>query len=152
MYFHHIIITTDLSDVSNQAIAYIVKRIPNEVEQITLLTVIAEWPLMIIPGEYIVDPKTIQEYNTNLYATRKEELDAVAQKYFPKEQVSTVVISSPSSAGIEICTYAAENKCDLIVIGSHGAGFLENLFIGSTVQKVLKNTPCPVLVIPNAQR
>jgi nucleotide-binding universal stress UspA family protein len=34
------------------------------------------------------------------------------------------------------------------MIGSHGAGALTNLFIGSTTQRVIKLSDFPVLVIP----
>lgn len=149
MYFHHVLITTDLSEVSNRAVEFIAKKIPAEVEQITLLTVIDYWPLTMMPGEYVIDPKTIEEYNTYIFENRKKELFEVAKKYFHEQKVQCVVLSSTDSAAKEICKYAKDNKCDLIVIGSHGAGFVENLFLGSTVQKVLKNAQCPALVIPN---
>lgn len=149
MYFHHLLITTDLSDVSNRAVEFISKRIPSEVEKISLLTVIDYWPLELTPGEYIIDPKTIEEYNTYLFETRKKQLFEIAKRYFRDGKAECVVLSSTSSAANKICEYAKENRCDLIAIGSHGAGFFENLLLGSTVQKVLKRASCPVLVIPN---
>lgn len=152
MYFHNIIVTTDLSDVSNRAIEFLVKKIPNEVEKITLLTVISDWPLTGMPGEYVIDASTIETYNNNLHTLRLDELNTIAKKYFPNKPIQCKVISTPGSAAADICKYAQEVNSDLIVIGSHGAGFLENLLLGSTVQKVLKKAPCPVLVIPNISR
>jgi hypothetical protein len=35
----------------------------------------------------------------------------------------------------------------LIVIGAHGVGESNNAFIGSTAQKVLRTTSCPVLSV-----
>ncbi len=37
---------------------------------------------------------------------------------------------------------------DLIVIGSHGHGAIYDLLIGSTAARLLKKSPCPVLVVP----
>ena len=37
-------------------------------------------------------------------------------------------------------------KCDLIVIGTHGYRGLEKILMGSVAERVVKNAPCPVLV------
>jgi nucleotide-binding universal stress UspA family protein len=41
---------------------------------------------------------------------------------------------------------AKSQKCDLIVMASHGRGGLEGLLIGSQTQKVLTHSKTPVLV------
>jgi len=48
----------------------------------------------------------------------------------------------------EILDEAGEQKVDYIVLGSHGHGALFHLFSGSVVTGVLKNSPCPVVVVP----
>lgn len=40
---------------------------------------------------------------------------------------------------------------ELIIVGSHGHGSLYNLLVGSITAQVLKNAPCPVLVVPAAE-
>jgi nucleotide-binding universal stress UspA family protein len=47
----------------------------------------------------------------------------------------------------EIIRYAKENKIDLIVLASHGLSGLEHVFFGSTAERVLRESPCHVLVI-----
>lgn len=57
--------------------------------------------------------------------------------------VTAVRIGQPAH---EILSYAKEKEIDLICMGASGTGFnLEKLF-GSTVDRVLRNAPCPVLV------
>ena len=57
--------------------------------------------------------------------------------------VTAVRIGQPAH---EILSYAKEKEIDLICIGASGTGFsLEKLF-GSTVDRVLRNAPCPILV------
>ena len=46
----------------------------------------------------------------------------------------------------EILNYAEKNKIDLICLGAHGAGFGMRALFGSTVDRVLRQAPCPVLV------
>jgi len=47
----------------------------------------------------------------------------------------------------EIVRYAKENQIDLIVMGSHGLSGLEHALFGSTTERVLRESPCHVLVI-----
>lgn len=45
-----------------------------------------------------------------------------------------------------ILAAAKKNKCDAIVMGSHGRGGLAALFLGSETQKVLAHAKLPVIV------
>ena len=47
----------------------------------------------------------------------------------------------------EIIRYAKENKIDLMVMSSHGLSGLEHALFGSTTERVLRESPCHVLVI-----
>lgn len=46
----------------------------------------------------------------------------------------------------EILNYADRNEIDLICVGAHGAGFGMRALFGSNVDRVLRQSPCPVLV------
>jgi nucleotide-binding universal stress UspA family protein len=48
---------------------------------------------------------------------------------------------------LEIIRYAKENSIDLIVMASHGLTGLEHVLFGSTAERVLRGSPCNVLVI-----
>ena len=48
----------------------------------------------------------------------------------------------------EILRKTNELKCDTIVLGAHGKGFIENTFLGSTAKRVLRRTRCPVYIVP----
>jgi len=47
----------------------------------------------------------------------------------------------------EIAKAAKDWPADLIVIGSHGRGGVERLFLGSVAEAVMREAPCPVLVV-----
>lgn len=47
----------------------------------------------------------------------------------------------------EIVKAAKEWPADLIVIGSHGRGGVERLFLGSVAEAVMRHAACPVLVV-----
>jgi nucleotide-binding universal stress UspA family protein len=48
---------------------------------------------------------------------------------------------------LEIIRYAKENAIDLIVLASHGLSGWEHVLFGSTAERVLRESPCNVLVI-----
>jgi nucleotide-binding universal stress UspA family protein len=48
---------------------------------------------------------------------------------------------------VEIIQYAKENAIDLIVLASHGLSGWEHVLFGSTAERVLRESPCNVLVI-----
>ena len=47
----------------------------------------------------------------------------------------------------EIQAAAEELPADLVVMGTHGAGGFERLFLGSVTERVLRRLPCPVLTV-----
>ena len=47
----------------------------------------------------------------------------------------------------EILSYAEKNEIGLISVGAHGAGFGMRALFGSNVDRVLRQAPCPVLVV-----
>jgi nucleotide-binding universal stress UspA family protein len=48
----------------------------------------------------------------------------------------------------EILKVASEEKCDLIILGSHGKGVLRQTLLGSISNVVLHRTRKPVFIIP----
>jgi nucleotide-binding universal stress UspA family protein len=47
----------------------------------------------------------------------------------------------------EILKVAANNKCDLIVMATHGQSGLRGVFIGSVTMKVLSKATIPVMIV-----
>jgi nucleotide-binding universal stress UspA family protein len=46
----------------------------------------------------------------------------------------------------EVLTYAREHSIDLICMGSYGSGYAKGALFGSNTDRVLRQSPCPVLV------
>lgn len=56
----------------------------------------------------------------------------------------TVLLGTPF---VEVVRYAREQEIDLIVIGTHGRGAIAHMLMGSTAEKVVRKSPCPVLTV-----
>jgi nucleotide-binding universal stress UspA family protein len=48
----------------------------------------------------------------------------------------------------EILNAADTKGCDVIVLGTHGKGWLKQAFLGSVARSVLERTRRPVFIIP----
>jgi nucleotide-binding universal stress UspA family protein len=72
-------------------------------------------------------------------------------KKWPEKELVKETIVSTGSPFHEIAIKAREHDVDMVVMGgygSHGKGQLDEIFFGSTVEKVVRLLPCPVLCVP----
>ena len=49
----------------------------------------------------------------------------------------------------EVYDVAKENNVDIIVMGSHGSSGIQEMFIGSNTERVVRNSEIPVLIVKN---
>jgi len=75
-----------------------------------------------------------------------KRLQALVLKY----RTDSNVLALEPRTGVayeEICTAARELKADLIVVATHGYTGYKRMFLGSTAERVVQHSPCPVLVV-----
>jgi nucleotide-binding universal stress UspA family protein len=53
---------------------------------------------------------------------------------------------------VEISRFAREGEVDLVVMGTHGRGFVAHALLGSVAEKIVRMAPCPVLTVRRPQR
>ena len=89
----------------------------------------------------------------NLYGTitnesRIESTTAHLKNKLADEKYSTVEIHvTIGDAGREIANFAKQVEAELVVLSSHGLGFLEHLLAGAVADRVVRLASCPVLVL-----
>ncbi len=104
--------------------------------------------LPILPPQPI-DPQysfQVPEYEILLHQDAENRLAALVKDKIP-EGINAAPVVGHGSAGKEIVKYAEQTKTDLIVIASHGHGGWHHLVMGSVAEKVIRHSPCPVLVV-----
>jgi universal stress protein A len=57
------------------------------------------------------------------------------------------VVKTGAAPAYAIAEYAKQANIDLIVMGTHGRGFVGHLLIGSVAERVVRIAPCPVLTV-----
>jgi nucleotide-binding universal stress UspA family protein len=56
----------------------------------------------------------------------------------------------PGVPAAEIVRYAEDANIDLIIMGTHGRGFVGHVMMGSVAERVVRTAPCPVLTVRNS--
>jgi nucleotide-binding universal stress UspA family protein len=94
-----------------------------------------------IPGDDFVPARAVEDQNATGYLNiLSNQLEADG---FQVEHVEPA--ENPAEA---LIAEAGLREAPLIVMGTHHRSSWERLFKGSTSEKVLRHSPCPVLVIP----
>ena len=84
----------------------------------------------------------VERATSRLEATLTDN-DLTALRAAPVVRAST----DPARAIID---FAKETHVDIVVVGTHGRGPVSRLFMGSVAEHVVRQAPCPVLVVrPN---
>jgi universal stress protein A len=80
-------------------------------------------------------------------ARHKALTKRLRELYAPEHSIDVTYHVRDGIAAEEILRMAGENRCDLIVMGTHGRTGLGRLLIGSVAESVLRDAGCPVLVV-----
>ena len=75
----------------------------------------------------------------------ERQLDRLAAEQLAGLEVERQV--AQGIAHLEIVRLAGEHDADLIVMATHGRGFISHALMGSTTERVLRRASCPVLVV-----
>ena len=76
-----------------------------------------------------------------------DELErCVAQNVAADVQTHAVVLEAPPVTAV--VSYAKQNGVDLIVVGTHARKGLDRFLLGSVAEKIIANSPVPVIVVP----
>src|SRR6516164_4246437 len=97
----------------------------------------------VAPAPPIV-PFSFMPYEQNAEQTAFKELKKVAAECGVSSASFDVLGGAP--AFDEICRLAHTIPADLIVMPTHGRTGLKHVFLGSTAERVVQHSTCPVLV------
>lgn len=148
----HIIVTTDFSPAAEPAFEFAknyVLLVGKESCKITLLHVIDEVAPTNITFEYglaIANKKGIVE---KLHRQATEKMKEIIKKHFADFYVELVVLKPSATVYEEIVGFAKNHNHDLIVMSTHGRTGIKHFFLGSIAERVIRQSSCPVLVVPS---
>jgi nucleotide-binding universal stress UspA family protein len=133
---------TDFSELAANAFhaAYGLARAHNA----SLIVLYVKQPQETIQGEFGLMPPEPEATDAAIL----NRLDELVPKDAPIRVERLVVHGKPAETIVQV---AKENRCDLIVLGTHGRKGLARLFYGNVADTVTRAAPCPVLALRSSQ-
>lgn len=92
---------------------------------------------------WVMPPESRADFKKQLY----RRLETLASKYTGEADRFTVHVPFGARPYKELCRVARQLNADLIVIATHGFAGYKHAFLGSTAERIIQFSPCPVLVV-----
>jgi nucleotide-binding universal stress UspA family protein len=146
----HILVPTDFSETSEAAAKYGVALARAFNATLHLLHVEPRRDLQImVERELVVEKLGDPTATAPPQNAARELLGRILTEHEEKELRAEYVLRASGLGGpyVEIVRYAKERTIDLIVMGTHGRGFVAHMLMGSVAEKVVRKAPCPVLTV-----
>lgn len=140
-----IMVPTDGSDTSKEAMLYAVELAKSFKSTITLMMVADDRYLDWMGPAYFSNDM-LEEIETNSIESAKKSLE----EFWPNPtdnsyQIKTVVVKG--NPVDEIINYAKTEEVDMIVMGTHGRTGVSHMMLGSVAEKIVRLARCPVLTV-----
>jgi nucleotide-binding universal stress UspA family protein len=139
-----ILVAIDFSDLSAMVMEYAQSLAAAWNARLNVVHVVHD--LSYFTGIYITDTP-LPELQQRLEAEARERVEALCQTTIsPSVPYDTFVITGRPV--VEIQRLLREHDADCLVMGAHSTDKPEHQLFGSTAQRLLQHTTCPVFLIP----
>jgi nucleotide-binding universal stress UspA family protein len=143
--FKKILFCTDFSENSHWAFTYALNLAKNYNSKLFILHVT---PVPTCPEQLTIylPPEKLR----GLMIAQKNELEKELNTHYLRnlsEIKNHKVLFKEGEPFMEIIQMAKKESVNLIVMGTHGRTGLDHVLFGSTAEKVVRKSPCPVLTI-----
>ncbi|CAM2006363.1 universal stress protein [Acanthopleuribacter pedis] len=139
--YQRILVPTDLSEVADRTVRYARQAAANADGELLVLHVVNRAPIHDVYGW----PQS-SEWLQQALSTSEARLKRLTAEKGPtvKSQIK-VAMGTPHQ---EIAAWAKEAEADIILMPHHSNNQIVDYFIGSTTERVLRETACPIFTIP----
>jgi nucleotide-binding universal stress UspA family protein len=145
--YQRILVPTDGSALSKKAVKSAVELAASLGAEVVAVNIVPRYPMSYFEGGLTISPSEVSRVEKQWAEQGQALADAVgaaAAKAGVKAKAVTVKSDLVAEA---ILGAAKKNRCDLIVMASHGRKGIKRLLLGSETQHVLTHGNIPVLVL-----
>ncbi len=139
--FKHLLVATDFSETSEQAVQVTLELTRESGAELTVLHT-AEIPSSVYAGQTFAVVDLMQP----IIDVAQQKLDAFMRSVRERHPRAHGVLKL-GVAWEQILAGAAEVHADLIVIGTHGRRGIAHAVLGSVAERVVRLSPVPVLTV-----
>jgi nucleotide-binding universal stress UspA family protein len=146
----HVLVPTDFSEPSKAALRYGVALARAFHAKLHVLHVETRLDLEIDVERELAVQRYVEPAGQQRRLNAARELlgklltEQEEQELQPEHVLRAAGVGGPY---VEIVRYAKERQIDVIVMGTHGRGFVAHMLMGSVAEKVVRKAPCPVLTV-----
>ena len=145
--YQKILVATDGSTLSKKAVTSAIELAALAGASLVVLKVVPRYPQSYFEGGIALQVAEVSRVEKQWADSAQATVDAV-QKVAEAKGVKTKGVTVKSDLVSDaIIASAKKNKCDLIVMASHGRRGIKRLLLGSETQLVLTHSHVPVLVL-----
>ena len=145
--YKRILVATDGSKLSERAVEHALKLADITGAELVALKVVPRYPQTYFEGGIGIDAEEIKRVEQQWLDEALQVVNRIKSEG-QKKTVKVKAMTAKSDLVAEaIITAAKRNKCDLIVMASHGRKGIKRLLLGSETQQVLTHSHIPVLVL-----
>lgn len=145
--YKQILVATDGSKLSAKAVAQAIDLAQTLGAKLTLFYASPDYPLPAYADGVAYEPMSRKQYAALCKKEAGVILEAVALKAESAGLEFNTVHTIAPAPWEAILAAAKKNKCEAIVMASHGRRGVSALLLGSETQKVLTHSKVPVLVV-----
>ena len=142
-----VLVPTDFSESARHALTYGTSFAREYEAELTLLHVVENLTVGYASDLFPVPMQEVFQEISGYAKTELAKLGAQARE----KNVSVVEHVAQGKPSAEIIRFARETEIDMIVLGTHGKGMLDQALFGSTTERVVRRAPCPVLTVRLAE-
>lgn len=138
-----ILVPIDFSDNSKKALRYAIPFAQQFKAELILMYVVEP---TIYPSDFGFGQVGFPNVEKELQDKAVQEMQELISTMVPPTLQASAVVDS-GIPFVEITLYAQRKNVDLIIVATHGTTGVEHILFGSTAEKIIRKSPCPVLVV-----
>jgi nucleotide-binding universal stress UspA family protein len=145
--YQRILVATDGSTLSEKAVSSAIDLAALAGAELVALKVIPRYPQSYFEGGLALQVEEVSRVEQQWADDGQAVVDAVQEAALAKGVKTKAITVKSDLVSDAIIAAAKKQKCDLIVMASHGRKGIKRLLLGSETQQVLTHATIPVLVL-----
>lgn len=145
--YKKILVATDGSTLSRQAVESAISLAATLGAELVALKVVPHYPQSYFEGGLALRAEEVSRVESQWALDGQAIVDAIEKTAAAKGVKTTAVTAKSDLVSEAIIATAEKEKCDLIIMASHGRRGIKRLLLGSETQLVLTHSHIPVLVL-----
>jgi len=145
--YRKILVATDGSVLSKKAVKSAIELAAAVGAELLAVYVVPRYPVSYFEGGVTISTADIARTEKQWAERGQTIVDAVRDAALAEGVKAKAIVTRSDLIAEAILSNVKKNKCDLVVMASHGRRGLKRILLGSETQQVLTHSTVPVLVL-----